>query len=438
MASIPKVAEKMETVLNRVPNEIGCSSGFVKRNSKLNPAIFVQTVVLGWLQNPDATLEALTQTAAALGVGITPQGFDQRFGPEAAELLRRILESAVTHVVSADPVAIPVLQRFSAVSVIDSSTISLPSELATVWRGCGGNVGEGEAALKMQLRLDVSNGTLEGPLLQNGRDQDRSCALQTTALPIGALRLADLGYFNLDVMADLDDKGVFFLSRLQARTVAFDDDGHRLDLLNLLRRAGPAGLDVEVYIGIAQRLRVRLLAVRVPEEVANERRRKLNAEARHKGQAVSKARLALADWTIYVTNAPAELLSLQETMVLARVRWQIELLFKLWKQHGRIDESRSEKPWRILCEIYAKLTAMVIQHWLFLTGFWAYPGRSWVKAAQTVRAYAIVLVNAMAGNVEIAKVIGWIDNCLAVGCRMNSRRKEPNTYQLLLDLENIA
>ena len=76
------------------------------------------------------------------------------------------------------------------------------------------------------------------------------------------------------------------------------------------------------------------------------------------------------------------------------MRWQIELLFKLWKSHGRVDESRSTKPWRILCEVYAKLLAMLVQHWVFLVSFWAYPDRSLTKAAQTVQKHALHLASA--------------------------------------------
>jgi len=49
-------------------------------------------------------------------------------------------------------------------------------------------------------------------------------------------------------------------------------------------------------------------------------------------------------------------------MVLLKIRWQIELLFKLWKSHGRVDEWRTKKPARIVCEIYAKLIGLVVQH----------------------------------------------------------------------------
>jgi hypothetical protein len=47
------------------------------------------------------------------------------------------------------------------------------------------------------------------------------------------------------------------------------------------------------------------------------------------------------------------------------IAWQVALLFQLWKSPGRIDESWSTKPWCILCEVYAPLLAMLVQHWVF-------------------------------------------------------------------------
>ena len=44
-----------------------------------------------------------------------------------------------------------------------------------------------------------------------------------------------------------------------------------------------------------------------------------------------------------LTTAPRKLLSIQEIVVIVRLRWQIELLFKLWKQHGMIDEWSTKK-----------------------------------------------------------------------------------------------
>jgi Transposase DDE domain len=109
----------------------------------------------------------------------------------------------------------------------------------------------------------------------------------------------------------------------------------------------------------------------VPQEVAATRRRRSRETARKKGRQMSTTRLALAAWTLLVTNMPGDRLTLRESLVLARVRWQIELLFELWKSHGRVDESRSTKPWRILRAVYAKLLAMLVQHWVFLVSCWA-------------------------------------------------------------------
>lgn len=418
--------------------DISRETGFVRRQSKLSGPLFAQTTVFGWLNDPQASLEVLSQTAAALGVDITPQGLDQRFTPEAAAFLKEVLSNAVAEVVAADPVAIPLLQRFSGVMIQDSSTVTLPTDLAEVWTGCGGSTEQGSAAIKIQVRLDMLTGSLLGPLLENGRSQDKSALTQTSPLAPGSLRLADLGYFSLDVFRDIDTQGAYYLSRLQVQTAVYDEDGEQLDVLQFLQEQGTTEVDIPVEIGAKHRLRARLLAVRVPEEVANRRRQRLNEDARRKGQTASKRSLALANWTILITNVPREKLLLKEALVLARVRWQIELLFKLWKQHGVIDEWRSDKPWRILCELYAKLIAMVIQHWLFLVDFWSHANRSLVKGAKTVSANVPLLMCAMAGLIELSSAVAYIDRCLTKGCRMNRRKTKPNTYQLLLDIPHAA
>jgi hypothetical protein len=390
-------------------------------------------LVFGFLGNPQASLEELAQTAATLGVPITPQALDQRFTPAAAACLEHVLRAAIIRVIAADPVAIPLLARFTAVSVQDSSTIVLPDALTAVWQGCGGTTTVGTAAaLKLQVRLELRTGKLEGPQLQDGRASDRAALLPTT-LPTGALWLADLGYWSLDMLQTLAQHGVCWLSRWQVQTALYDAAGDQRALLALLDAQPAATVDLAVRLGEAHRLPARLLAVRVPQAVADERRRRLRAVARKKGRMVSARRLALAVWTMLVTNVPSDRLTMREALVLGRARWQIELLFKLWKSHGRVDESRSLNPWRILCEVYAKLLAMVVQHWLCLVSCWVYPHRSLTKAAQTVQKHALHLASAFRGMPSLVIALTTVKRCLAAGCRMNRRKKHPNTYQLLLD-----
>ena len=434
MTIIEQVAAAMQDVLTTLAQRLARETGFVQRASKLGGAHFVQTLVFTYLANPDASLEELTQTAAALNVEITPEGLTQRFTPAAATFLQAVLASAVQRVLAADPLAIPLLERFTGVYLEDSTVITLPAALAEFWPGCT----TGTAALKLNLRLDLCSGQLVNLTMHAGRVHDRTASQSCAPLPAGALDLADLGYFSLARLQQISAQQGFFLSRLQVQTAVFEVDGTRWDdLAGLLEQAGPT-VDLPVTLGVRERVPARLLAVRVPQEVADQRRRKLRAAARQKGQAVSARRLALAAWTIFVTNAPAALLPLEAALVLARARWQVELLFKLWKSQGRIDESRSGKPWRVLCDVYAKLLAMIVQHWVYLTSLWGYPDRSLPKAARTIQKYALQLATGLWSDVRTIETLTHLARCLPRGCRMDRRKKQPNTYQLLLEATEHA
>jgi len=192
-------------------------------------------------------------------------------------------------------------------------------------------------------------------------------------------------------------------------------------------------LDMQILLGIKERVPCRILAVKVPDDVANERRRKMKKAAKDKGITLSERVLKLANWNVICTNIAPELLSVEEGFVLMRSRWQIELLYKLWKSEGSIDEWRSEKPWRILCELYAKLVVMVIQHWILFTS-WQYPDRSLFKSVKTIRKHAIGLAMAFSSGIKerLIEVLKTIARCLSIGCRINKRKTIRHTYQLLL------
>lgn len=361
----------------------------------------------------------------------------KRFTKNACDCLKEVLLAGVEQVIVAEKPAIPILQRFSAVFIQDSTSISLPQVLAAIWPGSGRCAhGNTPAGLKVQLRWDWLSGAFSNLHLKAGRVHDRKAEFDLDDLPKGSLRLADLGYFSLEELESLSANHIYWLNRIHAMCAVFDIDGNRKEVAQWLASVETTQVDSPVRLGVKAQLPCRLLALRVSGKEANKRRRGIRKAAKRKGQTPSKTRLQLAGWNLFVTNVPNEMLTLPEAMVIARIRWQIELLFKLWKSHGQIDEWRSEKPWRILTEVYAKLLMMVIQHWILLTGCWRQLSRSLPKAAKTIARHALHLAVAFAkGTPErLVEAISIIRRCIASGCRVNNRRKEPATYQLLLQL----
>lgn len=81
--------------------------------------------------------------------------------------------------------------------------------------------------------------------------------------------------------------------------------------------------------------------LRVPNGVAERRRAALRADATRRHRAVSSKALKLAAWTLFLTDVPTSQFALPEALVLLRARWHSELLFKLWKQEGHLDEWRT-------------------------------------------------------------------------------------------------
>lgn len=418
------VLQEQATVLAR-------STGLIVRQRKLSGASLASLLILGWLHDPQASLDALAQFASSLQVDISAQGLDQRFTLPAAVFFKALFEVALTQLVMADPVAIPLLQRFAAVNLEDSTSIRLPDELAGLFQGCGGSTPEaGLSACKLHLRYDALCGGLQVSPLQDGRAADCATPLAAVAAAVGTLEIRDRGFFDLERIQAEGEQGRYHLTYFKNGTGIRDQDDRPVDLLLLLRRqTGP--LDQEVLVGEA-RLPMRLLAVALPPQVVAQRREHLIRAAQKHGRAANHEQLLLCAWTIALTTVPPDLLSLPEALVLLRLRWQLELLIKLFKEQGKVDEWRSQKPMRILCELFAKLIGLLIQHWLLLSSCWQEPHRSLGKAAKAVRSHALMLAYGLVEAISLPFVLQQMQHAAQHGSRLNPRKTRPNTSQLLL------
>jgi hypothetical protein len=413
--------------------EVARDHPVVLRRRKFTTPTLAQTFIFGFLARPRASDEELAQMAALRGVAVTAQAVEQRFTGRLAGFLEALFRRATRQAIGSRKGLAPLLDRFAAVLILDSSTITLPDALRGRFPGCGGSHGGGQAALKLQVRWDLRSGAIDAVSIEPGRDCDHKSPLQSAPSPPGSLRIADLGYFDTEVLERLDRRGVFWISRLQFGTSAFTPEGTRLPLLDWLARQPGPSVDRPVLIGAERKVPCRVVAWRVPEEVADRRRQKLIAEARRKdGRVPSRERLAWCDWTILVTNVGGELLAPAEVAVLYRARWQIELLFKRWKSLGLIAELAGSTEARQVVRLWSRLLATLVQHWLLLACAWGDARCSLAKACEAIRRHIVLLVASIGDEARQTAEIERLAVLLRSTARLN-KRKRASTFELLND-----
>jgi hypothetical protein len=439
--SVTQSMERVQSLLEEEVPRLGKQTGAVKRKRKdgLDLVTLVSTLIFGFWQVPQARLDDLVQIAGRRQVKVSASAICQRFRQPLAEVLFGLLPRLIENEIQSEPVQIALLKQFREVIVEDSSTISLPEALIGWWRGCGEIGHVSAAAVKVFVRWNVLTGQVKGPRLTDARTNDHQSPFSEDELQAGGLYLADLGFFGIKrlwAIARGHATGArgkrFFVTRWQPMTQLYTRRGHRIEIKGLLPQQVGQVRDLGVVLGKAEQQVLRLILVRVPQEVAQQRRERIRKAAADHGREASDPVLDLAGWSIVLTNLPIKRADFSQVLVLLRLRWQIERLFRLWKEDGKIDEWRGSKPMRILCEFYAKLCAMVLQSALIQEGCWLDPYRSIVKAASALRHEANRLMM-MFFEGTIAQTVRSIMHSLRSGCRIERRVAHPSTAQLLLD-----
>jgi hypothetical protein len=436
MDIVRSAAEALQHALGPDLDRIGLESGVIRRTRKFSGLTLLKTIVLTLLRAPRARLDHYVATAAMLGVVVTPKAIEKRFTPRLIAFLRQVLEGLIPRALAAPPVAIPLLAKFRGVFVGDSTTVALPEEYAAEFPGCGGQAGSGKAALKIQLLWDLCTGKLARLLLEPGRRHDTNSPAVAEPPPPGSLTIRDLGYFDLSRFRDWAARGAYWISRWHPGTVVCDQDGRPFDLLERLRQHRGGPFDEPILLGAEERLGCRLIALRAPQEVANRRRQKAYQKAQKHGGVPGAEHLEWCDWTVFVTNCPTGLLTWKEVVVLYRARWQIELLFKLWKSGNLLTGPAAVKsPECRMAELWARLIGVVLQHWLLLSTTWPEARRSLWKASEVIRDWAVSVMEALDDIDRLSDLLDRLRVAINAVAKITTRKKHPSTFQLLLNPE---
>ena len=353
-------ADKIQELLTRHCQEVERKSKFVERRSKIDGQNFTQILVFGCMKNPQSSLGELVKVGDKLEIDITIPGLDQRINPEAVRMLMEILQRSMHELSGQERLDIKMLKPFSAVYLLDSTQVALPDTLSGLFPGAGGN---GPAAsLKIQLSYDYLRGELSALRFTAGIEPDQNCKLHLEQAHPGSLHLFDLGYFKQQVFAELDQQGSYFISRFEHQTALYTDEAEpiRLVLLDYLQKVNGDRLETRLQMGRLVHLPVRILFQRLPLAVVEERRRKAIDQMKNKGKRPSETYLQLLEWQFFITNIPTEWLSFDQILLLYRVRWQVELVFKLWKSQANLDGLGNWRVDRVLVHLYARLIGLVM------------------------------------------------------------------------------
>jgi hypothetical protein len=173
--------------------------------------------------------------------------------------------------------------------------------------GSGGSAAK--AGAKIQAVWDYKNSGFGQFALTPWNRPEQQYIDQVVALAQkGGLLLFALGYFKIQALARLATTGAYFLTRLNPQTTIYaprDGGMPHVELAQILPGGEGTRIERAIFLGAQERVPARLVAVRMPASIVNERRRRAKKKAKKKGDTPSKAPLNRLAWNLLISQVPA-------------------------------------------------------------------------------------------------------------------------------------
>lgn len=190
--------------------------GFVQRKRKFSGHDLASICV--WVSQrvaSDSLVRLCSQLHAVTGTLMSPEGLNKRFNKKAVCFLKHIFSSLLkskiceTSVIPSSSIA-----YFQRIRILDATIFQVPKHLASVYPGSGGCAQT--AGIKIQLEYDLHSGQFLNFQVEPGKNNDKTFGTEClSTLRPGDLCIRDLGYYSLDDLDQMDQRGVYYISRLK-------------------------------------------------------------------------------------------------------------------------------------------------------------------------------------------------------------------------------
>ena len=203
-----------------------------------------------------------------------------------------------------------------------------------------------------QFEYDILSGEINDLSLNAFNDQDAKDSVATMELTKERdLIIRDLAYMSLEALQLIVKNLAFFLCRANPNVYIYEKQGDeykKIDFVKItafMRKYNLGSIQREVYLGSKEKLQVRLIIYLLPEQqVAKKLRNAVQNNKKKGGDGnLSKEYKARAFLNLFITNASEEQIPMDHVWQLYRLRWQIELIFKIWKSISAIEKVKRVK-----------------------------------------------------------------------------------------------
>lgn len=413
------------------------------RQRKLDTSSFLRMLLFDHFQYKSPSLQ---QHALGLyregSANVSKQAIDKRFNDKAVLFIEKLFEALLNRQQLNTQISSHLLAHFNSIKVMDSTEFKLPDYFAEAFPGY--SACNALACAAIQLEYDVLSGNVHHFSLGNARQSDKTVAdIRMESIGWGDLILRDLGYYSVDSYAKIEQQKAFYVSRLKSQVGIYQKQSNVYvklswkDILQQIQESKNDHFDQWVYIGTEQKHPVRMIAWVLPEDASKNRLQKKQSK---KGK-LRKEDTIWSQLNVFVTNIERSIVDAEQAYNLYKIRWQIEVMFKIWKSIININTVHKMKPCRLRCNLYSKFIWILISrdiNTLAEVSYWRANKAllSPYKCMAILTASAVSLRNIIFGSAKKLKewMINTIEELMDYGYKEN--KKGSITLSELLQLKD--